>query len=75
MLGCGGAICRADDYLRKVSFLSRFMGSNKKKNTLEGTSDNGSEAGDLRQEGMDAQLYVDNFSFSPKVPNPRHISK
>lgn len=33
-------------------------------------SDNGSEADDLRREGMDAQLYVDNVSFSPKVPQP-----
>jgi WD40 repeat protein len=51
-----------------VSFLSRFI--NKKKSTLDGTSDNGSEADDLRREGMDAQLYVDNFSFSPKIPQP-----
>jgi WD40 repeat protein len=53
-----------------VSFLSRFIGGNKKKSTLDGTSDNGSEAEDLRREGMDAQLYVDNFSFSPKIPQP-----
>lgn len=33
-------------------------------------SDNGSEADDLRREGMDAQLYVDNLSFSPKIPQP-----
>ncbi|KAF7678517.1 wd40 repeat-like protein [Alternaria burnsii] len=56
---------------KKVSFLSRFIGGNKKKSsTLDGASENGSEADDLRLEGMDAQLYVDNFSFSPKVPHP-----
>lgn len=46
------------------------MGSNKKKGTLDGASDNGSEAGDLRREGMDAQLYIDNLSFNPKIPHP-----
>ncbi|CAN9275075.1 unnamed protein product [Alternaria alternata] len=56
---------------KKVSFLSRFIGGNKKKSsTLDGASENGSEADDLRLEGMDAQLYVDNFSFSPKIPHP-----
>ncbi|KAF1846964.1 WD40 repeat-like protein [Cucurbitaria berberidis CBS 394.84] len=58
------------DKKKGVSFLSRFIGSNKKKGALDGASDNGSEADDLRREGMDAQLYVDNFSFSPKVPQP-----
>lgn len=52
-----------------VSFLSRFIG-NKKKSTLEGSSDNGSEFGDVRPEGMDAQLYIDNFGFSPRHPQP-----
>jgi WD40 repeat protein len=61
---------KADYVCRKVSFLSRFIGGNKKKSTLDGASDNGSEADDLRREGMDAQLYVDNFSFSPKIPHP-----
>ncbi|KAI4617588.1 uncharacterized protein J4E87_008224 [Alternaria ethzedia] len=55
---------------KKVSFLSRFIGGNKKKSTLDGASDNGSEADDRRPEGMDAQLYVDNVSFSPKIPHP-----
>ncbi|CAO2655191.1 Nn.00g102550.m01.CDS01 [Neocucurbitaria sp. VM-36] len=58
------------DKKKGSSFLSRFIGSNKKKGTLDGASDNGSEAGDLRREGMDAQLYVDNYSFSPQVPHP-----
>ncbi|KAF1355746.1 WD repeat-containing protein 44 [Lizonia empirigonia] len=52
-----------------VSFLSRFIG-NKKKSTLDGAGENGSEFGDFRPEGMDAQLYVDNFGFSPKHPQP-----
>ncbi|KAJ4320105.1 hypothetical protein N0V94_003575 [Neodidymelliopsis sp. IMI 364377] len=56
--------------VKGVSFLSRFIGSNKKKSTLDGASDNGSEFGDYRPEGMDAQLYVDNFGFSPKHPQP-----
>ena len=59
----------ADQSHRKVSFLSRFIGSNKKKVTPD-ASDNGSEADDLRHEGMDAQLYVNNLSFSPKIPQP-----
>ncbi|KAL7773263.1 hypothetical protein CFE70_003227 [Pyrenophora teres f. teres 0-1] len=49
---------------------NRFIGSNKKKATPDGESDNGSETDDLRHEGMDAQLYVNNLSFSPKVPQP-----
>ncbi|KAL1646216.1 hypothetical protein SLS61_007881 [Didymella pomorum] len=57
------------DKKKGVSFLSRFIG-NKRKNTLEGASDHGSEFGDFRPEGMDAQLYVDNFGFSPKHPQP-----
>ncbi|KAF1922827.1 WD40 repeat-like protein [Didymella exigua CBS 183.55] len=57
------------DRKKGVSFLSRFIG-NKKKSILDGASDNGSEFGDFRPEGMDAQLYVDNFGFSPKHPQP-----
>jgi hypothetical protein len=60
-------------YRKGVSFLSRFIG-NKKKGAPEGTSDNGSDAGDSRRpEGMEAQLFrhtVDNFGFSPKYPQP-----
>ncbi|KAG9191066.1 hypothetical protein G6011_09154 [Alternaria panax] len=56
---------------KKVSFLSRFIGGNKKKSsTVDGASENGSEPDDLRLEGMDAQLYVDNLSFSPRIPHP-----
>jgi WD40 repeat protein len=58
----------ADYSYRKVSFLSRFIGGNKKKTTPD--SANGSEADDTRKEGMDAPLYVDNLSFSPKIPQP-----
>jgi WD40 repeat protein len=60
----------ADHKPRKVSFLSRFIGGNKKKGTPETASDDGTEADDSRPEGMDAQLYVDNLSFSPKIPQP-----
>ena len=59
----------ADDRCRKVSFLSRFIGGNKKKAIPDVASHDGSEA-DSRQEGMDAQLYADNISFSPKIPQP-----
>lgn len=52
------------------SFLSRFIGSSKKKSTLDGASDQGSDAGDRRPEGMDAQLYMDNVAFHPKMPPP-----
>ncbi|KAH9871453.1 hypothetical protein IAQ61_005632 [Plenodomus lingam] len=58
------------DKKKGVSFLSRFIGTNKKKSTVNGTNENGSDAGDLRPEGMDAQLYVDNVSFNPKIPHP-----
>ncbi|KAF2632894.1 WD40 repeat-like protein [Macroventuria anomochaeta] len=57
------------DKKKGVSFLSRFIG-NKKKTALDGASDNGSEFDDYRPEGMDAQLYVANFGFSPKHPQP-----
>lgn len=59
---------------KKVSFLSRFIGSTKKKGVPSSGSDNGSEPGDLRKEGMDAQLYAGNISFSPKIPHsPAYI--
>jgi hypothetical protein len=50
--------------------LSRFIGGNKKKGSPDTASDNGTEADDSRPEGMDAQLYVDNLSFSPTIPQP-----
>jgi WD40 repeat protein len=53
-----------------VSFLGRIIGGNKKKTTLDGNSENGSETDSLRQEGMDAHVYVNNFSFSPKISQP-----
>ncbi|KAF2198162.1 WD40 repeat-like protein [Delitschia confertaspora ATCC 74209] len=71
-------ISRADTSLSKqdkkkgVSFLSRIIG-NKKKSTLDGNTEDGSEAGDMRPEGMDAQLFshtVDNFGFNPRHPQP-----
>ena len=46
------------------------MGSTKKKSNPDGISDNGSEPDDPRHEGMNAQLYVNNLSFSPKTPHP-----
>lgn len=46
------------------------MGSTKKKSSPDGISDNGSEPDDPRHEGMNAQLYVNNLSFSPKTPHP-----
>ncbi|KAJ4290329.1 hypothetical protein N0V90_010545 [Kalmusia sp. IMI 367209] len=62
------------DKKKGVSFLSRFIGT-KKKGTLDGTDDYGSQAGDWdpRPEGMDAQLFshtVDNLGFNPKHPTP-----
>jgi WD40 repeat protein len=72
---CGGVLWssfrnQADHDTRKVSFLSRFIGGNKKKGAPDTASDNGTEADDPRPEGMDAQLYIDNLSFSPKIPQP-----
>lgn len=55
-----------------VSFLSRFIG-NKKKGSLDGGEEDGSEAGEPRPEGMNAQLFshtVDNLGFSPKHLQP-----
>lgn len=57
-------------YRKGVSFLSRFIGSSKKKDTPSASSDNGDEAEDLRTEGMDAQPYANNLSFHPKYPQP-----
>jgi len=64
-----------------VSFLSRFIGSNKKKNINNLDSDasqnDPSEHGDLpaRPEGTDAQLFTqshmgDNVGFQPRHPKP-----
>ncbi|PSN66325.1 WD40 repeat-like protein [Corynespora cassiicola Philippines] len=67
-----GASNPRQDKKKGVSFLSRFIG-NKKAKGLDGADDNGSEAGDLRPEGMNAQLFshtVDNLGFSPKHPQP-----
>ncbi|KAH7384331.1 WD40-repeat-containing domain protein [Phaeosphaeria sp. MPI-PUGE-AT-0046c] len=64
----GSGAYKADK--KKVSFLSRFIGGNKKKGGPETASDDGTEADDSRPEGMDAQLYVENLSFSPKIPQP-----
>lgn len=50
--------------------MSRIIGANKKKGVPDTASDNGTEADDSRPEGMDAQLYVDNLSFSPQIPQP-----
>ncbi len=66
----GGANGKADSSDRKVSFLSRIIGTNKKKNSPDLPSDDVSEADGARTEGMDAQPYVDNFGFSPKIPQP-----
>ncbi|KAH8702754.1 WD40-repeat-containing domain protein [Phaeosphaeriaceae sp. PMI808] len=63
-----GGASKADK--KKVSFLSRFIGGNKKKGISDTVSDNGTEASDSRPEGMDAQLYVNNLSFSPRIPHP-----
>ncbi|KAK5006453.1 hypothetical protein LTR60_005966, partial [Cryomyces antarcticus] len=55
-----------------VSFLSRIIG-NKKKDVLDDPSEAGSDQGDLRPEGMDAQLFshpIDNISFNPRHPQP-----
>lgn len=59
-------------YRKGVSFLSRFIGT-KKKGGLDGAAEDGSEAGERRAEGMNAQLFshtVDNLGFSPKQPPP-----
>ncbi|KAL6709064.1 hypothetical protein ACN47E_001880 [Coniothyrium glycines] len=58
------------DKKKGVSFLSRFIGSTKRKGGNDGASDAGFEVDDSRREGMDAHLYVDNFSFSPQIPQP-----
>ncbi|KAF2468825.1 WD40 repeat-like protein [Lindgomyces ingoldianus] len=55
-----------------VSFLSRIIG-NKRKGTLDGATEDDSETGDSRPEGMNAKLFshtVDNLGFSPKHPQP-----
>lgn len=58
----------------RVSFLSRFIGSNKKKGSVESYNDAESEIGDgPRAEGMDAQVFsqpVENLGFVPKHAQP-----
>jgi len=57
----------------RKGFLSRFIGSSKKKVVFDGDHDAESEPGDYRPEGMDAQLFshsVDNFGFNPRYPQP-----
>ncbi|KAF2190282.1 WD40 repeat-like protein [Zopfia rhizophila CBS 207.26] len=68
----GGANVPKSDKKKGVSFLSRIIG-NKRKGTLDGGPEDGSEADDSRPEGMEAQLFTttaDNLGFSPKHPQP-----
>jgi WD40 repeat protein len=67
-----GGFGNKSDKKKGVSFLSRIIG-NKKRSTVDGDVEDGSEAGDPRPEGMDAQIFsqtVDNMGFSPKHPQP-----
>ena len=52
-----------------MSFLSRFIGSKKKDAPLE-LRDDGSEPGDNRQEGTDADLFSQPIGFIPRFPFP-----
>lgn len=67
-----GRIITNINFRKGVSFLSRFVGTNKKKTGLDSAED-GSETGEKRPEGMNAQLFshtVDNLGFSPRQPPP-----
>lgn len=60
------------DKKNRVSILSRLRG-NKKKDGLEQDNDVGSEYGDLRPEGMNAELFsqpIDNIEYNPRHPQP-----
>ena len=57
-----------------VSFLSRFMGAGRKgKNGRNGGKDSDGEEsgeGDLRTEGMDADVFSQPIGFIPQFPSP-----
>ena len=56
----------------KVSILSRLRG-NKKRDGLEQDNDVDSDYGDLRPEGLDAELFsqpIDNIEYNPRHPQP-----
>lgn len=57
-----------------VSFLSRFIGSKKKDQPLE-FHDDGSEPGDNRQEGTNADLFSQPIGFIPRFPAPPRYIK
>ena len=60
------------DKRNRVSILSRLRG-NKKKEGPDPDNDVESEHGDLRPEGLDAELFsqpIDNIEFNPKQPHP-----
>ncbi|KAF2762873.1 WD40 repeat-like protein [Pseudovirgaria hyperparasitica] len=62
------------DKKKGVSFLSRFIGGNKKKSGAESVGDKDSELGDAeRLEGKEAEIFsqpIENLGFLPKHPQP-----
>lgn len=74
----GGAAAVAHRDLKKgvkaVSFLSRLMGSSKKKEASEEAIDDEEASNEDRPEGMDARVFAqsvtDNLGFSPRYPQP-----
>ncbi|KAF1981272.1 WD40 repeat-like protein [Aulographum hederae CBS 113979] len=72
-----GASAKEKEKKKGVSFLSRFIGTNKKKTALFDPEQHEAESDstDLRPEGMDAQLFTqshsgDNVGFNPRRPQP-----
>ncbi len=57
-----------------MSFLSRFIGSKKKDQPSE-PHDDGSEPGDNRQEGTDADIFSQPIGFIPRFPAPPRYIK
>lgn len=56
-----------------VSFLSRLIPNKKREATADDSTEDPSELGDGRPEGMDAELFyqpIDNMGFSPRHPQP-----
>ncbi|MBE7182177.1 MAG: hypothetical protein INR71_13410, partial [Terriglobus roseus] len=59
--------------VKAVSFLSRLMGSARKRDTTDDGTEADSNSSENRPEGNDAQLFLDsldNLEFNPRRPQP-----
>jgi WD40 repeat protein len=63
------------DKRKGVSFLSRFIGSNKKKEHFSDYNDNYSELDENRAPEMDAEVFAQPIGFIPRFPPPPKYMK